>query len=56
MVQWTIARDERPERKRRAGLWLRFVYRRRGPSLLVAEGRLNTKGQAVVSRSTVCRG
>lgn len=36
---------------RRRGLSLRFVYRRTGPSLLVAEGRLNTKGQAVVSRS-----
>jgi hypothetical protein len=29
----------------------RFVYRRTGPSILVAEGLLNTKGQAVVSRS-----
>jgi hypothetical protein len=35
---------------------LRFVYRRTGPSLLVAEGRLNTKGQAVVSRSKTGRG
>ncbi len=33
------------------GLRLRFVCRRTGPSLLGAEGRLNTKGQAVVSRS-----
>jgi hypothetical protein len=38
------------EWERRTGLRLRFVYRRMGPSLLVAEGRLNTKGQAVVSR------
>ena len=30
---------------------LRFIYRRRGPSLLVAEGRLNTNGRAVASRS-----
>ncbi|MBW6496495.1 MAG: hypothetical protein K0B16_18455, partial [Burkholderiaceae bacterium] len=41
---------------RRTGLRLRFIYRRRGPSLLVAEGRLNTKGQAVVSRSKTGRG
>ena len=39
----------------RRGLRLRFVYRRRGPSLLVAEGRLNTQGQAVVSRSKTGR-
>jgi len=39
-----------------AGKSLRFVYRRTGPSLLVAEGRLNTKGQAVVSRSKTGRG
>ena len=44
------------EWERRRGLRLRFVYRRRGPSLLVAEGRLNTKGQAVVSRSKTGRG
>jgi hypothetical protein len=31
------------EWERRRGLRLRFVYRRRGPSLLVAEGRLNTE-------------
>jgi hypothetical protein len=37
-------------------LKLRFVYRRRGPSLLVAEGRLNTKGRAVASRSKTGRG
>jgi hypothetical protein len=44
------------EWERRSGLRLRFVYRRTGPSLLVAEGRLNTKGQAVVSRSKTGRG
>ena len=44
------------EWERRRGLRLRFVYRRTGPSLLVAEGRLNTKGQAVVSRSKTGRG
>lgn len=44
------------EWERRRGLRLRFVYRRSEPSLLVAEGRLNTKGQAVVSRSKTGRG
>ncbi len=44
------------EWERRRGLRLRFVYRRTGPSLLVAEGRLNTKGQAVVSRFKTGRG
>jgi hypothetical protein len=44
------------EWERRRGLRLRFVYRRAGPSLLVAEGRLNTKGQAVMSRSKTGRG
>ena len=44
------------EWERRRGLRLRFVYRRSGPSLLVAEGRLNPKGQAVVSRSKTGRG
>ena len=34
------------EWERCTGLRLRFIYRRRGPSLLVAEGRLNTKGRA----------
>jgi hypothetical protein len=34
------------EWERRTGLRLRFVYRRSGPSLLVAEGRLNSKGRA----------
>jgi hypothetical protein len=37
-------------------LRLRFIYRRRGPSLLVAEGRLNTKGRAVASKSKTGRG
>jgi hypothetical protein len=44
------------EWERRSGLRLRFVYRRTGPSLLVAEGRLNTKGRAVASRSKTGRG
>lgn len=44
------------EWERRTGLRLRFVYRRRGPSLLVAEGRLNAKGRAVASRSKTGRG
>jgi hypothetical protein len=44
------------EWERRRGLRLRFVYRRRGPSLLVAEGRLNTKGSAVASKSKTGRG
>ncbi|MFP1646683.1 DUF6441 family protein [Pontitalea aquivivens] len=42
--------------ERRTGLRLRFIYRRTGPSLLVAEGRLNTKGRAVASRSKTGRG
>ena len=44
------------EWERRNGLRLRFVYRRSGPSLLVAESRLNTKGRAVRSRSKTGRG
>ena len=44
------------EWERRSGLRLRFVYRRRGPSLLVAEGRLNNRGRAVASRSKTGRG
>lgn len=44
------------EWERRTGLRLRFIYRRRDPSLLVAEGRLNTKGRAVASRSKTGRG
>ncbi len=44
------------EWERRTGLRLRFIYRRRGPSLLVAEGRLDSKGRAVASRSKTGRG
>ena len=44
------------EWERRIGLRLRFIYRRRGPSLLVTEGRLNTRGRAVASRSKTGRG
>ncbi len=40
----------------RTGLRLRFIYRRRGPSLLVAEGRLNSKGRAMGSRAKTGRG
>lgn len=36
---------------------LRFVYRRMGPSLLVADrARINTRGRAVASRSKTGRG
>jgi len=43
--------------EQRTGLKLRFVYRRRGPSLLVADAvRLNTRGQAAVSKSKTGRG
>jgi len=44
------------EWERRRGVRLRFVYRPRGPSLLVAEGRLNSRGLAVGSRSKTGRG
>jgi len=44
------------EWERRTGLRLRFVYRRMKPSLLVAEGRLTTRGRAVASRSKTGRG
>ena len=44
------------EWERRRGLRLHFVYRRRGPSLLVAEGRLNSRGLGVASRSKTGRG
>jgi hypothetical protein len=44
------------EWERRRGLRLRFIYRQRGPSLLVAEGRLNTRGVGVASRSKTGRG
>lgn len=44
------------EWERRRGLRLRFVYRRTGPSLLVADGRLNSSGLGVASRSKTGRG
>lgn len=44
------------EWERRRGLRLRFIYRRRGPSLLVAEGRVNSRGLGVASRSKTGRG
>ena len=44
------------EWERRTGLRLQFIYRRRGPSLLVAEGRLNSKGRAMASRAKNGRG
>jgi hypothetical protein len=44
------------EWERRTGLRLRFIYRRRGPSLLVAEGRINTKGRAVASKAKSGKG
>ena len=43
--------------EQKTGLRLRFVYRRRGPSLLVADAvRLNTRGQAAISKSKTGRG
>lgn len=44
------------EWERRTGLRLRFIYRRTGPSLLIAEARLSRKGRAVRSRSKTGRG
>jgi hypothetical protein len=44
------------EWERRRGLRLRFVYRRRGPSLLVADGWLIGRGLGVASRSKTGRG
>ncbi len=44
------------EWERRRGLRLRLVYRRTGPSLLVAEGRVNNRGLGVASRSKTGRG
>lgn len=44
------------EWERGRGIRLRFVYRRRGPSLLVADGRLNSRGLGVASRSKTGRG
>ena len=43
--------------EQKTDLRLRFVYRNRGPSLLVADAvRLNTRGQAAVSKSKTGRG
>jgi len=43
--------------EQRRGMRLRFIYRRNGPSLLVAEkARINTRGTAVASRSKTGRG
>jgi hypothetical protein len=43
--------------EQRTGQRLRFVYRRGGPSLLVADNtRINTRGRAVASRSKSGRG
>ncbi len=43
--------------ERKTGLRLRFVYRRAGPNLLVADGaRLNSRGLAAASRSKAGRG
>jgi hypothetical protein len=42
--------------EQRTGLRLKFVYRRRGPSFLVAEARVSAKGLAVKSRSKTGRG
>jgi hypothetical protein len=44
------------EWERRTGLRLRFFHRRTGPSLLVAEGRLNSRGLGVSSRLKTGRG
>jgi hypothetical protein len=44
------------EWERRRGLRLRFVYQPRGPSLLVADGRLNSRGLGVGSRLKTGRG
>ena len=48
------AHDTGPLIRSKDGFWLAIPLP--GPSLLVAEGRLNTKGQAVVSRSKTGRG
>ncbi len=44
------------EWEQRTGLRLRFIYRRSGPSLLIAEARLSKRGRAVRSRSKTGRG
>lgn len=43
------------EWEQRTGLRLRFIYRRTGPSLLIAEARLSKGGRAVRSRSKTGR-
>ncbi|TXB65731.1 hypothetical protein FQV27_16820 [Paracoccus aurantiacus] len=43
------------EWEQRTGLRLRFIYRRTGPSLLIAEARINKGGRAVRSRSKTGR-
>lgn len=43
------------EWERRTGMRLRFVYRKTGPSLLIAEGRIAKGGRAVTSRSKTGR-
>ncbi len=40
----------------RTGLRLQFIYRKTGPSLLIAEARLSKNGRASVSRSKTGRG
>jgi len=51
------ARMTPAEWERRRGMRLRFIYRRNGPSLLVAEkARINARGTAVASRSKTGRG
>lgn len=40
----------------RTGLRLRFIYRKNGPSLLIAEARMSKHGRAAVSRSKTGRG
>ena len=43
--------------EQKTGLRLRLLYRSRGPSLLVADAvRLNTRGQAAISKSKTGRG
>lgn len=44
------------EWERRTGMRLRFIYRRNGPSLLIAEARVSKQGRAVASRSKTGRG
>jgi hypothetical protein len=44
------------EWERRTGLRLRFVYRRSGASLLVAESRIDSRGRARASHSKTGRG